>query len=158
MKFWLMKSEPDVFSFDDLMARPGKTEPWDGVRNYLARNHMMAMKRGDLILIYHSNCEPPHVAGIATVAKEAYPDSSAWDPASDYFDPKSPAEKPRWFRVDVKGVKALKEPVALATLKGDSALEGLEVVRKGTRLSVTPVTEEEFVRVLLLGNTKYSTK
>jgi predicted RNA-binding protein with PUA-like domain len=158
MKFWLMKSEPDVFSFDDLMARPAKTEPWDGVRNYLARNHMMAMKKGDLILIYHSNCEPPHVAGIATVAKEAYPDSSAWDPASDYFDPKSPADKPRWFRVDVKGVKALKETVPLATLKGDSALEGLEAVRKGTRLSVTPVTEEEFVRVLVLGNTKYSTK
>lgn len=158
MKFWLMKSEPDVFSFDDLMARPGKTEPWDGVRNYLARNHMMAMKKGDLILIYHSNCEPPHVAGIATVAKEAYPDSSAWDPKSDYFDPKSPSDKPRWFRVDVKGVKALKEPVPLATLKGDAALEGLEVVRKGTRLSVTPVTEEEFVRVLALGKTKYSTK
>ena len=136
MKFWLMKSEPDVFSFDDLMARPARTEPWDGVRNYLARNHMMAMKQGDLILIYHSNCAPPHVAGIGTVAKEAYPDSSAWDPASDYFDPKSPAEK----------------------LKADAALEGLEVVRKGTRLSVTPVTEEEFVRVLSLGNTKYSTK
>ena len=158
MNYWLMNSEPDVFSFADIMGRRGQTEPWDGVRNYLARNHMMAMKRGDLILIYHSNCEPPHVAGIATVAKEAYPDSIAWDPKSDYFDPRSPAEKPRWFRVDVKGLKALKEAVPLAVLKSDPALEGLVVVRKGTRLSVTPVTEEEFVRVVLLGKTKFSTK
>ena len=107
MNHWLMKSEPSVFGLADFMKAPKRTTMWDGVRNYLARNHMMAMKQGDLILIYHSNCAPPHVAGIATVAKEAYPDSSAWDPASDYFDSKSPAEKPRWFRVDVKGVKAL---------------------------------------------------
>ena len=154
MQYWLMKSEPDVFSFDDLMARPAKTEPWDGVRNYLARNHMMAMKKGDLILIYHSNCEPPHVAGIATVAKEAYPDSSAWDPKSDYFDAKSPADKPRWYRVDVKGVKALRAPVSLQSLKAEPSLAGMEVVQKGTRLSVTPVREADFLTVLALGKTK----
>lgn len=154
MQYWLMKSEPDVFSFADLMARKGRTEPWDGVRNYLARNHMMAMKRGDLILIYHSNCEPPHVAGIATVAKEAYPDSSAWDPKSDYFDAKSPADKPRWYRVDVKGVKALRAPVSLQALKAEPSLAGMEVVQKGTRLSVTPVREADFLTVLALGKTK----
>ena len=154
MQYWLMKSEPDVFSFADLMARKGRTEPWDGVRNYLARNHMMAMKKGDLILIYHSNCEPPHVAGIATVAKEAYPDSSAWDPKSDYFDAKSPADKPRWYRVDVKGVKALRSPVSLQSLKAEPSLAGMEVVQKGTRLSVTPVREADFLTVLALGKTK----
>lgn len=147
-RHWLMKSEPSVFSFDDLMAQPKKTDHWDGVRNYQARNFMQEMKKGDRILFYHSNCDPPHAAGIAEVAREAYPDHTAFDKKSKYFDPKSTKESPRWFMVDVKGVEKLKSPVPLAGLKANKKLAAMKVIQKGQRLSVLPVTKAEFDEVL----------
>lgn len=110
MNYWLMKSEPDVFSIDDLKKRPHSTEHWDGVRNYQARNFMKdGMKKGDLIFFYHSNCEEPGIVGLAKVVKEAYPDFTSWDKKSKYYDEKSTPEKPRWFMVDVKFQKNLKK-------------------------------------------------
>ena len=144
MKFWLMKSEPDVFSFDDLMARPAKMEPWEGVRNYLARNHMMAMKKGDLALFYHSNAEPSAVAGVVEVVREAYPDESAWDRQSDYHDPKASPDNPIWSMVDVKLVEIFSREVPLDELRGVKALAGMELLRRGSRLSVHPITPAEF--------------
>ena len=109
MKYWLMKSEPDAFGIDDLAARPGKREHWDGVRNYQARNFMRDdMKKGDKVLFYHSSCAEPGVVGVAKVVKEAYPDPSALNPESKYFDPKSDPDNPRWFMVDIKFVKKFK--------------------------------------------------
>jgi predicted RNA-binding protein with PUA-like domain len=145
-----MKTEPHVFSFADLMARPGQFEPWDGVRNYQARNHMRAMQLDETVLIYHSSCEPPHVVGIATVAREAYPDATALDPESPYFDPGHKAVAPRWYRVDVRGVEALPSIVTLAQLRAEPALAELSVLRRGSRLSVTPVTVPELAAILHL--------
>lgn len=150
--YWLMKSEPDVFSIDDLKNCPNSTEHWDGVRNYQARNFMRdGMKRGDKILFYHSNCKPPGIAGIAKVEKEAYPDHTAFDKKSKYFDPKSDPDNPRWIMVDVKYVKKFKEVISLDQLKEYSELAEMKVVQKGNRLSITPVTEEEFNFISNLG-------
>ena len=151
MNYWLMKSEPDAFGLDDLAARPDRTEPWDGVRNYQARNMMRdAMRPGDRILFYHSNCAVPGVVGIAEVASEAYPDSTAFDPEAKYFDPKSDPEKPRWYLVEVRYVRHLSRTISLAELKAhaDGALAGLPLVRNGNRLSVMPVTPEQWDFVL----------
>ena len=151
MNYWLMKSEPDAFGLDDLAARPDRTEPWDGVRNYQARNMMRdAMRPGDQILFYHSNCAVPGVVGIAEVASEAYPDSTAFDPEANYFDPKSDPEKPRWYLVEVRYVRHLSRTISLAELKAhaDGALAGLPLVRNGNRLSVMPVTPEQWDFVL----------
>ena len=149
MNHWLMKTEPDVFSIDDLARR--KTAPWDGVRNYQARNHMKSMAVGDLILFYHSSTEPPGVAGVARVAKTAYPDNTAWDKKSEYYDPRSTPEKPVWFMVDVAFVEKFSRFVELDELRKDPSLEGLLVIRKGMRLSVQPVSAAHFDIIRKLG-------
>jgi predicted RNA-binding protein with PUA-like domain len=147
--YWLMKSEPEVYSIDHLQ-RQGRG-PWDGVRNFQARNHMRSMREGDLVLFYHSSTEPPGVAGIARVVREAYPDPTQFDPKNDHYDPKSKRDDPRWSMVDVEWVEKLKEFVPLATLKSDAELEGMLVARRGMRLSVQPVELAHFKRVLALG-------
>ncbi len=147
---WLMKSEPDVYSIDDL-ARDGTT-PWTGVRNYQARNFMRdAMRVGDEVLFYHSNAVPPGVAGIARVCREAYPDPTARDPASEYYDPRASAEKPVWMMVDVAFVEKFPALVSLEALRAEPALSGLLVIKKGMRLSVQPVEPGEFNRIVAMG-------
>lgn len=146
MKLWLMKSEPDVYSIDDL-ERDG-TEPWEGVRNYQARNFMRDMAEGDLALFYHSNAKPPGVAGVCRITREAYPDDAQFDRKSPYFDAKSKKEDPRWSRVDVTFVEKFGEEIPLQGLKDDAALEGMLVTQKGSRLSVQPVDKKHFKRVL----------
>jgi predicted RNA-binding protein with PUA-like domain len=147
-----MKSEPNVYSIDHL-ARAGRG-PWDGVRSYQARNHMREMRAGDLVLFYHSSTEPPGVAGLARVCREAYPDHTQFDPKSDHYDPKSEREAPRWSMVDVELVEKFPQFVSLATLKTDPALAGMLVTRRGMRLSVQPVDEGHFRRVLRLAGAK----
>ncbi len=135
-KYWLMKSEPNEFSFDDLKVEPDSTAHWDGVRNYQARNFMRnEMKKGDLVLFYHSNCDPPGVVGIAEVVKEAYPDHTAWDPKDKHFDPKTTKDNPVWFMVEVKWKKAFKRFVSLHELKETRELKDMKVVQRGQRLS-----------------------
>lgn len=147
-----MKSEPDVFSFADLKKRPKKTEPWNGVRNYQARNFMRdEMSPGDLILFYHSSCPIPGVAGIAKVASESYPDSTQFDPESEYFDPKATLEKPRWFLVDVAFEQDLDFHVALEEIRQHKKLEDMRLLKPGNRLSILPVTREEFEYIKKLG-------
>lgn len=146
VRHYLVKSEPQTYSIDDL-ERDGRTS-WEGVRNYQARNAMREMKVGDLVLFYHSNAEPSGVAGVARVVREAYPDALAFDPTSDYFDADSKPEDPRWFMVDVAFVERFPSIVSLAELKSDPALRGMEVTRKGSRLSVTTVSPEHFEHVL----------
>lgn len=143
MNYWLMKSEPDVFSIDDLKKK--KKSGWDGVRNYQARNYMRDdMKLGDLVLFYHSSCEIPGVAGLARVCKTSHPDPSQFDAKSEYYDPKATKEDPRWFMVEVEFVEKFDEVVTLATLKSTKGLENMPVVQKGSRLSINPVNEKEF--------------
>ncbi|PRP90680.1 EVE domain protein [Enhygromyxa salina] len=156
-RYWLMKSEPDVYSIDDL-ARDKRGE-WEGVRNYQARNFMRdEMAIGDLVLFYHSNAKPPGVAGVARVVTEAYPDHHAFDEASNYYDPKSDPEAPRWWMVDVEFVEKLPELVTLDALKAEAQpegpLEGMLVARRGQRLSIQPVDKAHFARVLRLGGAK----
>lgn len=144
MKYWLMKSEPGCFSIDDLADAPNQTTCWDGVRNFQARNFMRdGMSVGDGVLFYHSVTEPG-VAGIAKVVRESYPDHTAWDPADKHYDPRSTPEKPLWFMVDVQFVEKFPHILPLPALRGIKGLEGMEVLRKGSRLSVMPVTPEEF--------------
>ncbi len=145
-----MKSEPDVFSIDDL-ERDGETH-WDGVRNYQARSMMRDdMKVGDRVLFYPSNATPPGVAGVATVCKEGYPDFTAWDPEDKHFDPKTDPENPRWMMVDVAFEAKLPRFVPLEALRGNPALEGMALLRRGQRLSVQPVSREHFEEVLRMG-------
>lgn len=153
-QFWLMKSEPTVFSFDDLEARPRSTDHWDGVRNYQARNFMRQMRNGDLVLFYHSNCETPGVVGIAEVVREAYPDHTAFDPQSRYYDPKSKQDNPRWFMVEVKWNEAFTRIVTLSEMRNVPELSGMKLMQKGQRLSVMPVTKEEFEKIRSLGMEK----
>lgn len=149
MQYWLMKSEPHDYSFDDLL-RDGRT-PWDGVRNYQARNFMRDdMEVGDQVLFYHSNAKPPGVMGVCEVASSPYPDATQFDPASKYHDPKSDPESPRWVLVDVKPVQALARFVPLAELRVTESLAGMALLRRGQRLSVQPVTAAEFDTVLRL--------
>jgi len=144
-----MKSEPGEFSIDDLRARPGRTEHWDGVRNYQARNYLRDdMKKGDEIFFYHSNCKEPGIVGIARVARAAYPDHTAFDPDDPHYDPRSTREDPTWFMVDVKFVRKLRRTITLQALKANPALEGLALVRKGNRLSVMPVSAEHWQQIL----------
>ena len=153
--YWLMKSEPDVFSFDDLWRAKKRTTPWDGVRNYQARNMMRdGMKIGDGVLYYHSNCKPPGVAGLAEVASAAYPDPTQFDPEDPHFDPKSREEDPRWLLVDVRAVERLKVHVSLDMLRGEPRLSEMVVLRRGNRLSITPVTAKEWKVVRALGGLK----
>ena len=149
MNHWLMKSEPDAFSIDDLKRK--KREAWDGVRNYQARNFMRdGMRPGDKVFFYHSNCAVPGIVGIAEVATDAYPDPSQFDPKSKYFDPGSSRDNPRWMLVDVKYVRKLKRVITLDELKGQPALADMALVRKGNRLSVMPVDAAHWKYILAL--------
>ncbi|MFC3908776.1 EVE domain-containing protein [Legionella dresdenensis] len=152
-KYWLMKSEPSCFSIDDLKNSPNQTSPWDGVRNYQARNFMRNdMKPGDQVFFYHSNCNPPGIAGLAEVASTAYPDYTAFDPESEHPDPKSTPENPRWFMVDVRFKKKFHQIIPLDQLKQYPELEKMPLLRKGNRLSVLPVSEEEWQFINALSN------
>ena len=145
-QYWLMKSEPYVYSIDDL--KKDKTTFWDGVRNYSARNFMRdKMRIGDAVLFYHSNANPPGVAGIAEVVKESYPDHTQFDPDNKYHDPKATEEKPRWFMVDIKFVEKFDREVSLAEIKATPALSEMVLVTRG-RLSVQPVRKAEFDRIV----------
>ena len=146
MNHWLMKTEPDEFSIDDLKAR--KTEPWSGVRNYQARNFLRAMRAGDGVLFYHSSCEVPGVAGIASVVADAYPDPTQFDPKSDYYDAKSTRADPRWSLVDVRYKRKLKRTITLAELKGHGELDDFALLRPGNRLSVLPVSATQWAFIL----------
>jgi len=149
MHYWLMKSEPKEFSIDDLAQRPGRIEPWDGVRNYQARNMMRDdMRVDDPVFFYHSNCEEPGIVGIARIAREAYPDPTAFDPENKHFDPKSRPESPTWYLVDVAYVRKLRRTITLAELKDCPELEGLSLVRRGNRLSVMPVSPAQWRYIL----------
>lgn len=152
MADWLMKTEPDVFSIDILQRRG--VEHWDGVRNFQARNHMRAMKLGDRVLFYHSSCDPPGVAGLARVCREAYPDFTSWDPSSKYYDPRSTAENDRWSMVDVEFVEKFGRLVPLDELRRTKGLEDMILLRRGMRLSVQPVTRAQFERICKLGRGK----
>ena len=153
MNYWLMKSEPSVFSIDDLKTMPGKAEHWDGVRNYQARNMMRdQMKAGDRAFFYHSNCPLPGIVGLMAVVREGYPDHTAFAPESKYFDEKSDPDNPRWYMVDVKYIRHTKRVIPLAELKTQAALENMPLVRKGNRLSIMPVSETEWQFILSLEN------
>ena len=142
-KYWLMKSEPDVFSIEDLKERG--SEAWDGVRNYQARNFMRdEMQVGDGVLFYHSNCKEPGIAGIATVSSKPYDDPTALDPKSNYYDPKSTPEKNRWQLIEVSYQETFPKVVTLADMKEDAKLADMRILQKGNRLSITPVTKEQF--------------
>jgi len=142
-QYWLVKSEPDVFSFDDLLASPKQTTFWNGVRNFAARNHLRSMKKGDLVFFYHSQAKPPAVVGVAEVVREAYPDPTAFDTKGEYYDPKSKPDDPTWFMVDIRGVEPLPRPVSIDEVKKTKSLANMALVRLG-RLSVQPVTAEEW--------------
>ena len=150
MNYWLMKSEPHVYPWDQLVN--DTSTHWDGVRNYQARNMMRDdMKIGDLVFFYHSNFKPPHIAGVAKIAKEGYPDFTAQDPESNYFDEKSTAENPRWFMVDIEPVVPMMKTVSLQEMKDNPALDGMKLLMKGSRLSVQPVSENHFRIVCIMG-------
>ncbi len=149
MKYWLMKSEPDAFSIDDLAK--AKREPWSGVRNYQARNFMRQMRPGDGVLFYHSSTAVPGIVGIAEVASDPYPDPTQFKKRSHYYDPKSTQEEPRWQLVDVNFVRKLKRIIALEELKAHAdELEGLAVLQRGSRLSVSPVGAMQWKTILSL--------
>jgi predicted RNA-binding protein with PUA-like domain len=143
MNYWLMKSEPDVFSISDLKNRPGKTEPWDGIRNYQARNFLRDdMRAGDMAFFYHSNCDVPGIAGIMTIAAAARPDPTAFDKNHIHFD------QPTWYLVEVKFKKQFKRIITLNELRGHKALSNMKLLQKGSRLSVTPVSQAEWNYIL----------
>jgi predicted RNA-binding protein with PUA-like domain len=149
MAYWLMKSEPDVYSIDDL--KKDKREPWDGIRNYQVRNMFRdQMKIGDLAFFYHSNCKPPAVVGIMSIVSKAYPDPTQFDPQSRYFDGKSDPENPRWLLVDVKYKRKLKREITLSELKEHKKLQDFRLNQRGNRLSVIPVTKKEWDLILNL--------
>jgi predicted RNA-binding protein with PUA-like domain len=149
-QYWLMKSEPDTFSIWNLQQAPRQTTCWDGVRNYQARNYMRAMQRGDWILFYHSNADPSAVVGIAEIVREAYPDHTAFDPNDKHYDPKSTPERPIWDMVDIRLVEIFPAPLSLEQLRKQPGLKGMELLRKGSRLSVQPVRRAEWRLVLAL--------
>jgi predicted RNA-binding protein with PUA-like domain len=148
MRYWLVKSEPSSFSWDDLSNSPKRTTSWEGVRNYQARNFLREMKRGDRVFFYHSSAEPNAVVGIAEVAREAYPDPTQFDRKHEMYDPKSTRDDPRWSTVDLRAVRAFPRPVTLAELRGVDGLAKMTLLQKGSRLSVSAVTPEEWRLVL----------
>jgi predicted RNA-binding protein with PUA-like domain len=151
MNYWLMKSEPDVFGFEHLLNAKDQTTPWEGVRNYQARNYMRdSMKEGDKVLFYHSSTKIPGVAGLARVASSAYPDPTQFKSDGDYYDAKSTPENPRWMMVDVEAVARL-EFVSLETLRQDPKLDGMMLLKRGSRLSIQPVSAAHFKHILKLG-------
>jgi predicted RNA-binding protein with PUA-like domain len=150
-RYWLVKSEPETFSFDDLLAAPRKTMHWDGVRNHVARNFMRdGMQVGDRVFFYHSSTNPQAIVGICEVAREAYPDHTALDPKHDAYDPKSDPDDPTWYMVDLRAVERLKRPVTLAEIKKRPELAKMALLRIG-RLSVSPVTEKEWDVIRAMG-------
>mgnify|MGYP001409765039 CR=1 FL=1 len=151
MKYWLMKTEPSAYSIDDLETEPNKTTCWDGVRNYQARNFMRDdMRINDRVLVYHSNADPPAVVGVADIVRESYPDHTAWDESDKHFDPKSTATNPRWFMVDIRHVETFGTSIGLNQLREVAALKEMELLRKGSRLSVQPVRKKEFDAIVKL--------
>jgi predicted RNA-binding protein with PUA-like domain len=151
-KYWLMKSEPEVFSIDDLAKAKNQTAYWDGVRNYQARNFLRDdFKIGDKVIFYHSNAEPPAAAGICEVVKEAYPDFTAFDPDNDHYDPKSKQDSPSWFMVDVKFAKKFSSPVSINEIKTNPKLQKIHLIQRGNRLSVMPLTKDEFDVIVKMG-------
>lgn len=154
-KYWLVKTEPESFSIDDLAASPKRTTCWSGVRNYQARNFLRDdMQTGDRVLFYHSSADPPAIVGVAEVVRAGYPDHTAWDENDHHFDPASTPGNPRWYMVDVKFVEKFSEALPLSELRGVSALTEMMLLRKGSRLSVQPVTKREFTAVLKLASGK----
>jgi len=150
MRYWLMKSEPDVFGIDDLAAAPRKTTAWWGVRNYQARNFMRAdMRRGDLAFFYHSSCPEPGIAGIARVSRQAYPDATQFNPKSEYFDPVATPDNPRWVNVDVTLVRKTRL-VSIQELRSHPQLAGMRILQRGNRLSITPVEPREWEFIIAL--------
>ncbi len=150
MNHWLLKSEPSTFGIDDLRRAPGGRDHWDGVRNYQARNFMRAMAVGDQAFFYHSNCPQPAIVGVVEICREAYPDFTAFDPDSPYYDPKSSPDKPRWFMVDVRYLRTLPRPVTLQELKQHPQLQDLALLRRGNRLSIMPVDQASWDYILQL--------
>lgn len=148
MRYWLMKSEPDVFGIEHLKQRPRRTEPWDGVRNYQARNFLREMRVGDRAFFYHSNCAAPGITGMMEIVKSGYPDATQFDSASPHFDARSDPAHPRWYRVDVRFVRELKRLVSLRELKNYPELRDLPLVQRGARLSVMPLTERQWKFIL----------
>ncbi len=151
-RYWLVKSEPDCYSIDDLVRERNQTTCWDGVRNYQARNLMRdEMKEGDMVLFYHSSTSPPGVAGIARVVRESYPDHTALDRKSDHFDEKATRDEPRWFMVDIQLVSKFDRLIPLDEMKKVKTLEGMVLLQRGSRLSVQPVTNKQFETIARLG-------
>jgi predicted RNA-binding protein with PUA-like domain len=150
-KCWLLKTEPTCFSIDDLAKQPKATTCWSGVRNYQARNFLRdEMRLGDRVLVYHSSADPPAVVGTATIVREAYPDHTAWDKSDDHYDPASTPENPRWFMVDIRLDRIFAAPLPLQKLRSVPALRAMELLRKGSRLSVQPVTHSQFEAIMQL--------
>lgn len=150
--YWLLKSEPDCFSYDDLLASPRRTTHWSGVRNYQARNFIRDdMKKGDGVLFYHSSAEPAGIAGTAEIVRHGYPDFTAWDPSDDHYDPKSSESNPIWYMVDVRAGERFRQFLDLPGLRHVRALEQMELLRKGSRLSIQPVRPEEWDAILQMG-------
>lgn len=155
VRYWLVKSEPDVFSIDDLANAPQKTTCWDGVRNYQARNMLRdEMLVGDQVLFYHSNAEPPGIVGVCKVVQAGYPDHTAWDPNDKHYDPKSKAAAPTWYMVDIKLVKKFRKELPLPELKQVPELDGMVLLQRGSRLSVQPVEKPHFELILAMGSAK----
>ena len=155
MAYWLFKSEPDCFSFAHLMAAPDRTTGWDGVRNFQARNFLRDdIKRGDKVLYYHSNAIPPAIAGIAEVVEDGHPDPTAFDPLADHHDAKSDPASPTWFQVAIRAIAPIDPPLGLPQLRLVPELAAMELLRKGSRLSIQPVTEGEWKVVLKLAGIK----
>lgn len=152
VNYWLVKSEPDVFSFDDLKKCKNQTTFWDGVRNYQARNYLRdSMKKRDFVLFYHSNAEPLAVMGVCEVVKEGYPDHTQFDPDDKHFDPKADPAAPTWFMVDVKFKTEFKIPVTLDDIKSNPKLKSMKLIQRGNRLSVMPVEKTEFDEIVKMG-------
>ncbi|MFZ5947879.1 MAG: EVE domain-containing protein [Stygiobacter sp.] len=152
MKYWLMKSEPEVFSIDDLAKSKNQTTYWDGVRNYQARIFLRdEIKIGDKVIFYHSNSEPPGAAGICEVVKEGYPDFTAFDPENHHYDPKSKMDSPTWFMVDIKLIKKFSHFVSIDEMRENKKLQTMKLLQRGNRLSVIPLTKQEYDEIVRLG-------
>ncbi|UCE23575.1 MAG: EVE domain-containing protein [Candidatus Zixiibacteriota bacterium] len=150
-RYWLFKNEPDCFSIDDLVKAPDQTAEWEGVRNYQARNFLRdEVKKGDEVFFYHSNANPPGIVGVCKVVRDGYPDPTALDPESRYYDPKSTSDDPRWYMVDVQLTRKLSDIIPLSTLKAAPGLESMMVTQKGSRLSIQPVTADEWRTIMKL--------
>ena len=151
-RYWLLKSEPDVFSIEDLRRRPRRTEPWNGVRNYQARNYLRQMQAGDPAFFYHSSCQPPGIAGLARIARTAYPDHTALDPRDPYHDPRATAEHNPWIMVDVRWEATFSRLITLDELRAHPELAALPLLRRGNRLSVMPLSAAEWACIMTLAS------